>query len=181
MRKKKQKAKKYDENGDEIENDDEEEEDDEEEIDDEDEIADDIPKFTKFASKKDVYHHCKMTGLNSFAKKFGLTPEQYGENLQADYQKHEIDQWGIEPSMLACDYMAEESSFKTADQVLTTVRYMVSIQLARDPTVRQYVRDLYMQRACLNVKPTMPKGDFYFSHLIILYFYTRHLYCENET
>ena len=119
-----------------------------------------MPKFTKFASKKDVYHHCKVAGLNSFAKKFGLTPEQFGENLQADYQKHEIDQWSVEPNMVAGDFL-RDSNFNTTDQVLTTVRYMVSIQLAKDPTVRQYVRDLYMQRACVNVKPTMPKGFFY--------------------
>jgi transcription elongation factor SPT6 len=155
----KKKIKKFDENGDEIENDEENE--DEENDNDEEDIDDSVPKFTKFASKKDVYHHCKMSGLNSFAKKFGLTPEQYGENLQADYQKHEIDQWAVEPSMVATDFM-RDTNFNTVDQVLTTVRYMVSIQLAKDPTVRQYVRDLYMQRACINVKPTMPKGNYIF-------------------
>ena len=154
-KKTKKKTKKYDENGDEIENDDENEEDEE----DNDEEDDGETKFTKFASKKDVYHHCKMSGLNSFAKNFGLTPEQYGENLQADYQKHEIDQWSVEPSMVATDFM-RDTSFNMVEQVLTTVRYMVSIQLARDPTVRQHVRDLYMQRACINIKPTMPKGKF---------------------
>ena len=124
----------------------------EEECDDEDE-----PKFAKFALKKDRYHHFKMAGLSSFAKKFGLTPEQFGENLMADYQKHEIDQWSIEPGMVALDYV-REPYFQSVDQVLTAVKYMVLTELAKDPTVRSHVRDLYMQRVCVSVRPTMPRG-----------------------
>ena len=48
-------------------------------------------KYMKYASRKDRLFHCKQMGLDSFTKKFGLSCEQYGENLMADYQKHEID------------------------------------------------------------------------------------------
>ena len=128
----------------------------EEEYDEEEELED-RPKFTKFALKKDRYHHFKMAGLSSFAKKFGLTPEQFGENLMADYQKHEIDQWSIEPNMVALDYV-REPYFQSVDQVLTAVKYMVLTELAKDPTVRAHVRDLFMQRVCVSVRPTMPRG-----------------------
>jgi transcription elongation factor SPT6 len=114
-------------------------------------------KFNKFASKKDRYHYCKLIGLNNLAKKFGLTPEQYGENLLADYQKNEIEQWNIEPSILCMDYV-REPYFQSVDQVLNTVKYMISLQLARDPTVRSYVRDLFTHHACITVKPTFPRG-----------------------
>jgi transcription elongation factor SPT6 len=155
-RKKNKKSKKKRADGDEEreEGEDEENDDDDDDVDEEeDEEPSDLPKLTKYASKKDPYNHCKLAGLNSLAKKFGLTPEQFGENLLADYQKHEIDQWKIEPTDLAMDYV-REPYFKTSDQVLATVRYMVAIQLARDPVVRAHVRELYMQNACINVKPT---------------------------
>ncbi len=114
-------------------------------------------KYMKYASRKDRLFHCKQMGLDSFTKKFGLSCEQYGENLMADYQKHEIEQCEIDPAQIALEYV-KEPYFQTVEQVLNTVRYMMSIQLARDPTVRQYVRELYMQNACITVRPTMPRG-----------------------
>lgn len=114
-------------------------------------------KFMKYASRKDRLFYCKQAGLEKLAREFGLTSKQFGENLLADYQKHEIDQSETDPLQLANQYV-KEPFFQTSDQVLNTVKYMMSIQLARDPIVRQYVRELYMQNACLNVRPTVPRG-----------------------
>lgn len=38
---------------------------------------------------------------DDIAQKFGLTPEQFGENLRDNYQRHEVDQYPGEPSELA--------------------------------------------------------------------------------
>lgn len=53
---------------------------------------------------------CVILFLNSFpldglAKKFGLTPEQFGENLRDSYQRHETEQFPAEPLELAKDYV----------------------------------------------------------------------------
>jgi transcription elongation factor SPT6 len=111
----------------------------------------------RYASRKDNYHYCKQAGLTSLVKKFGLTCEQFGENVAADYQMHDIDQCAIEPSMLASD-LVREPYFQNTEQVIAAVKYMMTIQLARDPTVRSNVRDLYMQNVCINVRPTIPRG-----------------------
>ena len=129
----------------------------EEEIVDEDELPAEDPNFVKYASKKDRYYQCKQAGLNTLAKKFGLSAEHFGENLIADYQQHDIDQWNVMPNLLAMDYV-REPYFQKPEQVLATARYMVGVQIARDPTVRQYVRDLYVNSACITVHPTMPRG-----------------------
>lgn len=42
---------------------------------------------------------------DSLAKKFGLTPEQFGENLRDSYQRHETEQFPAEPLELAKDYV----------------------------------------------------------------------------
>jgi len=114
-------------------------------------------KFTKFASRKDRLFHCRQAGLDKFVRKYGLTCEQYGENLVNDYPKNEIEQCTLEPRQIASEFI-REPYFQTEDQVLNAANYMLSIQLARDPTIRQYVRELYMQKACITVRPTMPRG-----------------------
>jgi hypothetical protein len=42
------------------------------------------------------------------AKKFGLTPEQFGENLRDSYQRHETEQFPAEPMELAKDYVCRQ-------------------------------------------------------------------------
>lgn len=42
---------------------------------------------------------------DGLAKKFGLTPEQFGENLRDSYQRHETEQFPAEPVELAKDYV----------------------------------------------------------------------------
>lgn len=38
---------------------------------------------------------------DDIAEKFGLTPEQFGENLRDNYQRHDVEQYPIEPLELA--------------------------------------------------------------------------------
>lgn len=59
----------------------------------------------KQALKKDFYAICQENGLGSLAAKFGLTPEQFGENLRDNYQRHETEQHHIEPELAAEDYV----------------------------------------------------------------------------
>ncbi|KAG7262899.1 hypothetical protein CRUP_010545, partial [Coryphaenoides rupestris] len=58
----------------------------------------------KLASRRDMYTICQSAGLDGLAKKFGLTPEQFGENLRDSYQRHETEQFPAEPLELAKDY-----------------------------------------------------------------------------
>lgn len=120
-RKKKKKARNRDDDhdddeerrADEDEEDEDEDEDDENDEDEAEEEGDDEAaavgdvKVIKYASKKDRYHHCKLAGLCGLAKKFGLTPEQLGENVECDYQKHEIEQWAVAPADEAQNYVKE--------------------------------------------------------------------------
>lgn len=59
----------------------------------------------KQAQKKDFYTICQENGLASLAAKFGLTSEQFGENLRDNYQRHETEQHHIEPEVAADDYV----------------------------------------------------------------------------
>uniref|UniRef100_UPI0034C6DEEA SPT6 n=1 Tax=Homo sapiens TaxID=9606 RepID=UPI0034C6DEEA len=94
---------------------------------------------------KDVYNHFLLYYGRDIPKKFGLTPEQFGENLRDSYQRHETEQFPAEPLELAKD---------TPEAVLEGARYMVALQIAREPLVRQVLRQTFQERAKLNITPT---------------------------
>ncbi|XP_061104360.1 transcription elongation factor SPT6 [Conger conger] len=106
----------------------------------------------KLASRRDMYSICQTAGLDGLAKKFGLTPEQFGENLRDSYQRHETEQFPAEPVELAKDYVC--SQFSTPEAVLEGTRYMVAMQIAREPLVRHVLRQTFQERAKINIKPT---------------------------
>lgn len=58
----------------------------------------------KTAHRKDFYTICREGGLGSLAAKFGLTSEQFGENLRDNYQRHETSQHQTEPEEAAEEY-----------------------------------------------------------------------------
>ncbi|XP_078741184.1 transcription elongation factor SPT6-like, partial [Lampetra fluviatilis] len=106
----------------------------------------------KQATRRDRYTLCLQTGLDGLAKKFGLTPQQFGENLRDSYQRHETEQFPADPHELARDYICTQ--FPTVEAVLEGARYMVALTVAREPLVRQVVRQTFLERAKLNVVPT---------------------------
>ncbi|XP_010894715.3 transcription elongation factor SPT6 [Esox lucius] len=126
----------------------------EQEVEEEEEDDEEQPKGPdlKLASRRDMYSICQGAGLDGLAKKFGLTPEQFGENLRDSYQRHETEQFPAEPMELAKDYIC--SQFNTAEAVLDGTRYMVAMQIAREPLVRHVLRQTFQERAKINIKPT---------------------------
>jgi transcription elongation factor SPT6 len=47
------------------------------------------------------------------AKKFGLTPEQFGENLRDNYQRHEVEQEPTEPMEVAREFISKYVTFRS--------------------------------------------------------------------
>ena len=45
-------------------------------------------------------------GVSGLARKFGLTPDQLGENLRDNYQRHETEQHPVEPDDAAENYLS---------------------------------------------------------------------------
>ncbi|CAB4018053.1 Transcription elongation factor SPT6 [Paramuricea clavata] len=106
----------------------------------------------KMPKRRDLYTICREAGLGGFAKKFGLTPEQFGENLRDNYQRHETEQYPMEPGEAAEEHLS--SMFPTTETVLEGTRHMVAMQIARDPLVRQCIRQIFSERAKINITPT---------------------------
>ena len=109
-------------------------------------------EILKKAKKNDPYSLCMKLGLNGIQARFGLTAEQFGENLQDGYQKIDVNQEDMDPEDVACQFVNER--VKTPGEVLKAATFMVSYEIARDPLVRQAVRDAFFLRATINVAPT---------------------------
>ena len=106
----------------------------------------------KQATRKSGYTMCVEAGLAELARKYGLTPEQFGENLQDNYQRHDVDQDPAEPLDLARDYV--NAQFSSPEEVLKGAQHMVAMQIAHDPLVRKCVRETFYERAKISLRPT---------------------------
>ncbi|OWF42541.1 Transcription elongation factor SPT6 [Mizuhopecten yessoensis] len=109
-------------------------------------------EMIKQASRKSGYTICQQNKLDDIAQKFGLSPEQFGENLRDNYQRHDVEQYPLEPLEVAKELVC--SQFPTDEEVLLGARHMVAMQICHDPLVRQCVRQTYFERAKINVVPS---------------------------
>lgn len=106
----------------------------------------------KLAQRKDTYTICKEAGIIAMTTRFGLTPDQFGENLRDNYQRHEVEQHPVEPMELAQDFVCHR--FPTADKVLTAATFMVAKQISCNPIVRSAIRSVYFERGYIQARPT---------------------------
>lgn len=124
-----------------------------EDMDDEDQDEEETnEEKVKLARDSGPYSMCRKAGLLGFAKRFGLTPEQFAENLRDNYQRHDVEQEASEPMEVAKEYVTKK--FQTVDEILHAVKFVVARQIAREPMLRKAVREIYFERAKVCVYPT---------------------------
>ncbi|KAI1293803.1 Transcription elongation factor SPT6 [Halotydeus destructor] len=106
----------------------------------------------KLGQRKDIYTICQEAGLLKFVKKFGFSPEQYGEILFEEYGKYEVENLDISPEEAAAPFI--NNRFADAEAVLTAARLMHAKQISVDPKVRGCLRTRFYENAVVNVQPT---------------------------
>jgi transcription elongation factor SPT6 len=122
------------------------------EIVDDEEVEEQPEENLKYTRDSGPYAMCRKAGICGIAKKFGLKPEQFAENLRDNYQRHEVEQEPIEPIELAKQYVS--AKFSTPEEVLEAAKFMVARQLAREPLLRKSIREIFYERAKIGVQPT---------------------------
>lgn len=120
--------------------------------DEDDEPPDEPDDALKIARDSGPYAMCRKAGILGIAKRFGLTPEQFAENLRDNYQRHDVDQESTDLNELAKEYVSNK--FTTTDEVLHAAKFVVARQIARDPSLRKSVREIFYERAKISVQPT---------------------------
>ena len=68
--------------------------------------------YTLWRNPASVMRYVFVVLPGGVANKFGLTPEQFGENLRDNYQRHETEQYPAEPFDLAQDFLCPQFSSK---------------------------------------------------------------------
>uniref|UniRef100_A0A914CC01 Suppressor of Ty 6 homolog n=1 Tax=Acrobeloides nanus TaxID=290746 RepID=A0A914CC01_9BILA len=104
----------------------------------------------KMSGRTDKYQLCVQCGLGGLAERFGLTAEQYAENLS--WFKHDVVQDSVAPLDAAKEYISE--NFPTSEEALKGATYMVAIELSRQPAVRDKLRRMYKDALSISVKAT---------------------------
>merc|ERR1712110_219188 len=106
----------------------------------------------KKAKANDPYNLCIKYNLSGMVPRFGLSAENFGENLKDGYQKVDVEGDPCEPLEAAQEYINEK--FKEPKDVLTAAKFMVATQISRDPSIRKEVRDAFYDKATITVRPT---------------------------
>lgn len=106
----------------------------------------------KQAKRSDLYSLCTRAGLDGLVRKYGLSPEQFAENMRDNYQRHEVEQYPTEPTEVAMEHVSQK--FPSASEVLKASNYMMAVQIAKEPLVRQCVREAFYERARIDITPT---------------------------
>ncbi|KAG7162673.1 Transcription elongation factor SPT6-like [Homarus americanus] len=127
----------------------------EEEVEEENKVPEEDAEALKKAVRRHEYELLRRAGIESLTKKFGLTPEQFGENLRDNYQRFDVEQCPEDPMKEAEEFQSKMCS--TPERVLEAAVRMVGWQLACEPLVRRTVREAYFERARIGARPT-PQG-----------------------
>jgi hypothetical protein len=53
------------------------------------------------------YGLCKKLGVEGLVRKYGLSPEKFAENLRDNYQRHEVEQYPLDPIESAREFLTE--------------------------------------------------------------------------
>ena len=76
--------------------------------------------YMRFSTpKKDLRKNfvCVFEGISGLARKFGLTPDQFGENLRDNYQRHETEQHAVEPDVAAENYLSRSVKIPSCNEL----------------------------------------------------------------
>ena len=83
--------------------------------------------------------------------RFGLTAEQFASNLGASYKFHRVDDPALSPEAAASAFT---DVFGTPAAVLAACVACVATELAAEPGVRDYLREVFWREAVVNTWPT---------------------------
>ncbi len=103
-----------------------------------------------------AYGVAQRAGIAGLAQRFGLTAEQFADNVRDQYRRHEVNQCPMLPLDAAQEFICPQFSDPSA--ALGAARYMLAFQISREPVVRQLARLSIASQAVISLSPT-PKGS----------------------
>lgn len=99
-----------------------------------------------------AYEVAQRAGVGKLLDKFGLSSEQFADNVRDQYRRHEVMACPIMPHEAAQDYICPQ--FPNSESVLKAARYILAYQIAAEPVVRRWARQSLESQVVIDVKPT---------------------------
>lgn len=102
-----------------------------------------------------AFEVAQRAGITELVKLFGLTAEQFADNVRDQYGRHEVTKCPTMPLEAAQAFVCPQ--FADPAAALRAARYMLAFQISREPVVRQLARMNISSQAVVSLTPT-PKG-----------------------
>ncbi|KDP29489.1 hypothetical protein JCGZ_19328 [Jatropha curcas] len=110
----------------------------------------------KRPKRKSLYSVCSKAGLWEVANKFGCSAEQLGMSLSLEKIGYIWENAKETPEEIASNFTC--AMFETPQAVLKGARHMAAVEISCEPSIRKYVRAMYMENAVVSTTPT-PDGN----------------------
>lgn len=94
----------------------------------------------------------RQNNITLFTHKAAITPEQFSENLESNSMVHTPCKNSIKPQDQAFELLS--NAFADELQVINTACFVMKSELAGLPSIRRYVRELYVKYARICTAPT---------------------------
>ncbi|AEE34373.1 global transcription factor group B1 [Arabidopsis thaliana] len=106
----------------------------------------------KRPKRKSQYSICSKAGLWEVANKFGYSAEQLGLALSLEKLVDELEDAKETPEEMAKNFVC--AMFENSLAVLKGARHMAAVEISCEPSVKKYVRGIYMENAVVSTSPT---------------------------
>ncbi|CAH2065577.1 unnamed protein product [Thlaspi arvense] len=106
----------------------------------------------KRPNRKSQYSICSKAGLWEVANKFGYSAEQLGLALSLEKLVDELEDAKETPEEMALNFVC--AMFENPQAVLKGARHMAAVEISCEPSVKKYVRGIYMESAVVSTSPT---------------------------
>ncbi|CAA7015126.1 unnamed protein product [Microthlaspi erraticum] len=106
----------------------------------------------KRPTRKSQYSICSKAGLWEVANKFGYSAEQLGLALSLEKLVDELEDAKETPEEMALNFVCR--MFENPQAVLKGARHMAAVEISCEPSVKKYVRGIYMENAVVSTSPT---------------------------
>lgn len=99
-----------------------------------------------------AYGVAQRVGIGGLVDKFGLSAEQFADNVRDQYRRHEVNPCPMLPLDAAAGFVCKQ--FADPSSALCAARYMLALQISREPVVRQLARMNLSTQTVVDLKPT---------------------------
>ncbi|GKV29000.1 hypothetical protein SLEP1_g37984 [Rubroshorea leprosula] len=107
----------------------------------------------KRPKRRSQYGICFKAGLWEVANKFGYSAEQLGSKLMLEEMGgDELEDAKETPEEMGSNFTC--AMFETPQDVLKGARHMAVVEISCEPSIKKYVRSLYMENTVVSTSPT---------------------------